>query len=181
MKSVIRNGIAFTTGAVVFYADVVAAFALALLSGVVGAGVIGLPLAFAVVYAAAAGVAVWRIARAVPRSRPLKKRLEEWAERVDDWILPSTPRPAVTPKPVAPLAFTLERAAAGPAPVQESKSTEPRPLKSYELATWKCPWCEQTPVAGTHAWEDRGPFQLLSNHAFTCPDGHKWTNSTDGG
>jgi hypothetical protein len=181
MQSVIRNGIAFTTGAVVFYGDVVAAFALALLSGVVGAGVVGLPLAVAVVSAVVAGVGVWCIVRAVPRSRPLKKQLEEWAERVDAWILPSTPRPAVAPRPVDPLAFVLDRAGAGPAPVRESKSTEPRPLESYELATWKCPWCEQTPVEGTHAWEDRGPFQLLSNHAFTCPSGHKWTNSTDGG
>ncbi|MFC9916664.1 hypothetical protein [Streptomyces sp. NPDC127197] len=129
------------------------------------------------------GVGVWCIVRAVPRSRPLKMRLEEWAVRADDWIAPPVPRPAVAPKPVDHLAFILERAAAPsmPASVPASRSTEPRPLVPYELAGWNCWRCGETAVEGTHAWRDRGPYQLLSNHTFVCPNGHRWDNSTDGG
>lgn len=176
----VRNRIGFVLGALVFYGDVTAAFALALLYGVLGPRV-----SWALAATSAVGVAVAAVCfvRAVPRSRPLKRRLEEWAGRLDDWIAPPLVRPAGATKPVDHLAFLLERATAPPvpAPATTSKSTEPRPLADYELAPWTCPTCQQTPVAGTHAWEDRGPFQLLSNHAFTCPDGHRWTNSTDGG
>ena len=183
MLSMVRSGIGFTVGAVVFYGDVVTAFALALLYGAVGAGVMGVPWLLAVASALVVGVGVWCIVRAVPRSRPLKTRLEGWAYRVDDWIAPPVALPVVPLKPVDPLAFLLERAAAPsvPAPVRESQSTEPRPLTSAELASWKCWRCGETAVEGTHAWEDRGPYQLLSNHALKCPNGHRWTNSTDGG
>ncbi|MFD3422663.1 hypothetical protein [Streptomyces decoyicus] len=64
-----------------------------------------------------------------------------------------------------------------------SRTTEPRPLKAYELASWICPEddCGRTAVKGTHHWDDRGPYQLLSNHFLECPEGHRWRNSTDGG
>ncbi|MFB6881237.1 hypothetical protein ACFCY8_10425 [Streptomyces noursei] len=64
-----------------------------------------------------------------------------------------------------------------------SRSTEPRPLQSYELASWTCPDpdCGRTAAKGTHRWDDRGPYQLLSNHSLECPKGHRWSNSTDGG
>jgi hypothetical protein len=178
MLTVIRNRIGFAVGAVVFYGDVVAACALALLYGVLGA-----QISWALAAASAAGVAVGVLClvRAVPRSRPVKQRLPEWAGRLDDWIAPRPVRSAKAPEPVDHLAFVLEGAAFPSVPVPPSRSTQPRPLAWYELATWKCPLCEQTPVEGTHAWEDRGPFQLLSNHTFMCPDGHRWSNSTDGG
>lgn len=65
--------------------------------------------------------------------------------------------------------------------VAESRSTEPRALASYELADWECPHCEQTAVEGTQAWDDRGPYQLLSVHVLRCPAGHRWSNHNDGG
>ncbi|MCC9708215.1 hypothetical protein E4N62_24920 [Streptomyces sp. MNU76] len=173
-----RNRIGFVLGALVFYGDVRAAFTLALLHSALGSRV---SWALAATSAAGAAVAVLFFVRGVPRSRPLKKRLEEWAERLDDWIAPPPVRPPGATKPVDHLAFLLDPATAPPLPAPATRSTEPRPLAEHDLATWKCPTCQQTPVAGTHAWDDRGPFQLLSNHAFTCPDGHRWTNSTDGG
>ncbi|WP_405546584.1 hypothetical protein OG590_39945 (plasmid) [Streptomyces goshikiensis] len=54
-------------------------------------------------------------------------------------------------------------------------------MASYQLASWTCPYCEQTPSEGTHHWDDRGPYQLLSVHNLVCPAGHRWNNSTDGG
>lgn len=69
-----------------------------------------------------------------------------------------------------------------PALARKSRSTEPRPLSAYELAGREPCWrCGEPPVEGTHAWDDRGDFQLLSTHTFKCPNGHGWTNSTDGG
>jgi len=69
-----------------------------------------------------------------------------------------------------------------PAPERKSRSTEPRPLEACELAVREPCWrCGEPPVEGTHAWDDRGDFQLLSNHTFRCRNGHGWTNSTDGG
>ncbi|MFJ8855684.1 hypothetical protein [Streptomyces sp. NPDC102437] len=68
-----------------------------------------------------------------------------------------------------------------PVPTRKSRSTEPRPLAAFELAGRECWRCGEPPVEGTHAWDDRGPFQLLSTHTFTCTNGHGWRNSTDGG
>lgn len=69
-----------------------------------------------------------------------------------------------------------------PAPARKSRSTKPRPLAAYELAGREPCWrCGEPPVEGTHAWDDRGDFQLLSNHTFKCANGHGWTHSTDGG
>ncbi|MGW6941363.1 hypothetical protein ACWGF3_20520 [Streptomyces xanthophaeus] len=62
-----------------------------------------------------------------------------------------------------------------------SRSTEPRALASYELADWPCPHCDESAVEGTHAWDDRGPHQLLSVHVLRCPAGHSWSNHNDGG
>lgn len=76
-------------------------------------------------------------------------------------------------------------AAAGPpateSPVAGSRSTEARALASYELADWQCPHCDETAIKGTHAWDDRGPHQLLSVHVLRCPAGHSWSNHNDGG
>lgn len=82
-----------------------------------------------------------------------------------------------------PVRYThpAEPAASAAVVVAESRSTEPRALASYELADWECPYCEQTAVEGTHAWDDRGPYQLLSVHVLRCPAGHGWSNHNDGG
>lgn len=66
-------------------------------------------------------------------------------------------------------------------PVAGSRSTEPRVLASYELADWLCPHCEEPAVEGTHAWDDRGPHQLLSVHVLRCAAGHSWSDHNDGG
>ncbi|MEW2635395.1 hypothetical protein AB0903_28060 [Streptomyces sp. NPDC048389] len=109
----------------------------------------------------------------------MKRSLSRWTGWIRRWNAPDTvSRP---PAPVDHLAVLLAVTPATPRVAAASRSTEPRPLKSYELASWLCPWCEQPAVEGTHAWEDRGPFQLLSNHTFVCGDGHRWRNSTDGG
>ncbi|MFJ2923108.1 hypothetical protein [Streptomyces sp. NPDC087307] len=69
-----------------------------------------------------------------------------------------------------------------PPPARKSRSTEPRPLAAYELAGREPCWrCGEPPVKGTHAWDDRGDYQLLSSYAFKCGAGHSWTHSTDGG
>lgn len=64
--------------------------------------------------------------------------------------------------------------------------SEPRALDAAELAGAvgdgeHCPSCRETPVAGTVAWEDRGPHQLLSVRTFRCGAGHAWEVATDGG
>ncbi|MFJ8676726.1 hypothetical protein [Streptomyces sp. NPDC093589] len=78
---------------------------------------------------------------------------------------------------------TLQLAATPTAYTPASRSTQPRPMDACELASWKCPDpdCGRTAAKGTHHWDDRGPYQLLSNHALECPNGHRWRNSTDGG
>ncbi|MFF4756359.1 hypothetical protein ACWD5R_39555 [Streptomyces sp. NPDC002514] len=169
--------VAFTVGALLFYADAVAAFVLALLCGVVGLHV--MPWWAAAVPAVAVGAAAWCVGRAVPRSR---LRLEEWALRADHWISPPAPqRSDAEAKPVELLVPESTATPRSMTPARASRSTEPRPLKPYELAGWECWRCGQPAVAGTHAWEDRGPCQLLSNHTLRCSNGHRWTNSTDGG
>ncbi|MFJ2628980.1 hypothetical protein ACIO6T_37900 [Streptomyces sp. NPDC087532] len=181
--SEIRNAVAFAVGAVVFYADLVAACALGLLYGLVSAEALGLLWALAVMSTAAVGGGVWCILRAVPRSRPLKKRLEGWASRVDDWITQPIAGHPVVPVPVTHpvLLHGLAPADVAPPPVVPSRSTLPRALEPWELTGWVCWRCGGPAVKGTHAWDDRGPGQLLSNHALECRAGHRWTNSTDGG
>ncbi|MFB7211049.1 DUF6919 domain-containing protein [Streptomyces sp. NPDC056255] len=86
------------------------------------------------------------------------------------------------PAPVDHTAALLAPRPPRPAPPRASGSTEPRPLMAHELAGREECWrCGEPPVEGTHAWDDRGDFQLLSIHAFKCAAGHGWTNSTDGG
>ncbi|MEU0630609.1 hypothetical protein [Streptomyces sp. NPDC005989] len=86
------------------------------------------------------------------------------------------------PAPVDHVAALLAPKPARPALERKSRSTEPRPLAAYELAGREPCWrCGELPVEGTHAWDDRGAFQLLSIHAFKCAAGHGWMNSTDGG
>ncbi|MFI7087707.1 hypothetical protein ACIBUR_29435 [Streptomyces anulatus] len=88
-----------------------------------------------------------------------------------------TPRPGM-------VTFGVPPAPAAPTPATTSPwRGEPRDLQPYELATWACPsaGCGRAAAKGTHRWEDRGPYQQLSNHRLECPLGHRWTNSTDGG
>ncbi|WP_424864062.1 hypothetical protein [Streptomyces sp. MMS24-I29] len=86
------------------------------------------------------------------------------------------------PAPVDHVAALLAPKPARPAPARKFRSTKPRPLAAYELVGREPCWrCGEPPVEGTHAWDDRGDFQLLSNHTFKCTNGHGWTNSTDGG
>ncbi|MFD3920213.1 DUF6919 domain-containing protein [Streptomyces sp. NPDC058595] len=84
--------------------------------------------------------------------------------------------------PVSHVAALLAPKPTRAVPPRASRSTEPRPLASYQLAGREPCWqCGQPPVEGTHAWDDRGDFQLLSNHTFKCANGHAWRHSTDGG
>ncbi|MFJ1742614.1 hypothetical protein ACIOG4_28560 [Streptomyces microflavus] len=78
--------------------------------------------------------------------------------------------------------FSIQPAPAAPAASPPWRG-EPRDLRPYELANWQCPstGCGRAAAKGTHSWEDRGPYQQLSNHRLECPLGHRWTNSTDGG
>jgi hypothetical protein len=170
-------------GALLFYADVMAACALGLLDALIAAEALGLPWALTMMSAAVAGVGLWCILRAVPCSRPLRKRLEGWAIRVDVWIMQP-----ITGYPVAPAPVTrpvlrpdLATATDTPPPVVPSRSMPPRALETWELTGWEYWRCGEPAVKGTQTWDDRGPGQLLSNHALEWRAGHPWTNSTDGG
>lgn len=57
------------------------------------------------------------------------------------------------------------------------------PLHPVELASVACPIrdCGETPVDGTLRFEDRGQFQQIAIRSYVCPDGHRWTDETDGG
>lgn len=181
--SEIRNAAAFSVGAVVFYADVIAGFALGLLYSLFSAKVLGMPWGLVAASAAMIGVGVSCVVRALPRNQPLKRRLEGWALRVDALIAQPIATGRVMPdrvprsEPVAQLA-TAETARRSSV---TARSTSPRALEPWELPAWKCWRCGGPAVKGTHAWDDRGPGQLLSNHVLTCQAGHGWTNSTDGG
>lgn len=108
------------------------------------------------------------------------KWMARWSGRIKRWGTPDSVY--FPPAPVDHLAALLAPTPAHPVPPRVSRSTKPRPLASYELAGWEvCQHCGEPPVEGTHAWEDRGDFQLLSNHTFKCTNKHSWTNSTDGG
>lgn len=41
--------------------------------------------------------------------------------------------------------------------------------------------CGEPPESGTHRFDDRGPFQLISVYTYRCGGGHEWTRQTDGG
>ncbi len=169
-----KRSLALLAAVVVFHADVVLAWVCAVVFSIVAYGVMDLSLWMAASMALVFGLGVW------VASAPLCGGwMSRWAGRVRRWGAPDTVyRP---PAPVDHLAVLLAATPTSARVAVPSQSTEPRPLKSYELTSWLCPWCEQSAVEGTHAWDDRGPFQLLSNHAFVCGDGHRWTNSTDGG
>ncbi|MEJ8654907.1 hypothetical protein WKI65_44425 [Streptomyces sp. MS1.AVA.3] len=170
-----KRSVALSAAVVVFHADVVIAWVCAAVFGIVAYGVMDLPLLMVAVMALVVGLGVWVV------SAPLCGGwMWRWSGRVRRWGAPDT-----VYWPPAPVDHVAALLAPKPAPAlvaaPKSRSTEPRPLTSYELTTWMCPWCEQPAVEGTHAWEDRGPFQMLSNHTFMCGDGHRWRNSTDGG
>jgi hypothetical protein len=95
---------------------------------------------------------------------------------------PADPAPSRPASPPPLLLSEVLRAWPGPvAPIPHPLSQRPpKPLTTHELANRQCGQCGQTAVSGTHHWDDRGPFQLLSVHTLTCPEGHTWTNSTDG-
>ncbi|MDH6125939.1 hypothetical protein [Kitasatospora sp. GP82] len=61
--------------------------------------------------------------------------------------------------------------------------TDPAPLSDHALGGETCPHpdCGRTATSGTLQWDDRGPFQLISRHTYTCPAGHRWIHDTDGG
>ncbi|MFI0742406.1 hypothetical protein ACH4PU_30670 [Streptomyces sp. NPDC021100] len=156
----------------IYHGDLTVVGIAAAAAGAVSWRVLELPLALAVLTAATVAVAAFGLAQLIP------PRL--WGR---GWIAvaawgnsrssgaPAAPRPV----PVLP----------APAPVAAvvSRSTEPRPLKPYEIPDWECPAyeCGLMASAGTHRWDDRGPYQLLSVHTLECPAGHRWSNSTDGG
>ncbi|MGW2865924.1 hypothetical protein [Streptomyces sp. NPDC001205] len=168
-----KRSVALCAALAVFHADVVIAGMCAVVFGAGAYAVMGLPLWIAASMALLLGVGVW-----VACAPLCGGRLSRRAAQIRRWGAPDTVAPVPVDHVAALLASTSARSQ-GAALV--SRSTEPRPLKSYELTTWLCPWCNRPAVEGTHAWEDRGPFQLLSNHTFRCGAGHRWTNSTDGG
>lgn len=170
----VKRAVAVFAASAVFNADTVLAWAAGVVFGVGAYGALGLPWLLAAGMALVVVLGVWRAAGAL--CGPWMMR---WSGRIDRWGNPPAVRRAAAR--VEPLAALLEPVAVRPVPAPKSQSTGSRPLKSYELAGWECWRCGETAVEGTHAWEDRGPFQLLSKHAFTCPNGHRWTNSTDGG
>ncbi|MFD6329481.1 hypothetical protein ACFWGI_07910 [Streptomyces niveus] len=157
-----------------FKADVVIAWVCAVVFTIVAYGAMDLPLWTAAALALVVGLGAW-IA-----STPL---CGQWMSRLSGRIR-RWGAPDMVNSPPASVDHVTALLAPKPArsvPPRVSRSTEPRPLASYELAGREACWrCGEPPVAGTHAWEDRGDFQLLSNHTFTCTNKHGWTNSTDG-
>ncbi|EPH46888.1 hypothetical protein ABT390_33900 [Streptomyces aurantiacus] len=170
----VRRAVALFAAITVLNADVVIAWGIGVVVSILAYGVMGVPLWLTVAIVLVAGLGIWIAVG------PLCGRgMSVWAGRIRRWGTPDTVYwPPATVEHVAAL-LGPQGAAAVSAPA--SKSTQPRPLQSHELASWKCPWCEQPAASGTHAWEGRGPHQMLSNHALICPDGHHWNNSTDGG
>ncbi|WP_157879007.1 hypothetical protein [Streptomyces sp. CT34] len=169
-----KQPISLVLSIAVFNADAVIAWAAGVMFGIVAYGVLGLPLWLAAVMALVVVLGVWFVS--APLCGPW---MMCWSGRIRNWGRPAPVRHV--PAPVDALAALLEPVTGRSVPAPQSRSTEPRPLESYELGTWECPWCERPAVSGTHHWDDRGPYQLLSNHALECPSGHRWTNSTDGG
>lgn len=169
----VKRSVALFVAVAVFHADVVIAWVCAVVFSIVAYGVMDLPLWVAAAMALVFGFGVWVVSAPVCDGWVWRR-----AGRIRRWGAPDTVYwPPAPVDHVATLLVSKPASVAAP----KSRSTAPRPLRSYELGTWLCPWCERPAVEGTHAWEDRGPFQLLSNHTFVCGDGHRWTNSTDGG
>lgn len=107
-------------------------------------------------------------------------RMMRWSARLRRWGAPDTMY--TPPQPVDHVAALLAPKPVRSVPAPRSQSTEPRQLTKHELPLYLNCWrCGGPPVEGTHAWEDRGPFQLLSNYALKCTNGHRWRHSTDGG
>ncbi|MET9956310.1 hypothetical protein ABZ135_32850 [Streptomyces sp. NPDC006339] len=155
--------------------DVVVAWVCAVVFAVVAYGAMGVALWLAAAMAVVIGVGVWLSVGPLCEWRMLS-----WSARIRRWGAPDTVY--APPAPVDYVAALLAAKPVRPAPARVSQSTEPRPLKPYELLGKEPCWrCGEPPVEGTHAWDDRGDFQLLSNHTFRCANGHGWTHSTDGG
>ncbi|MFD3484925.1 hypothetical protein [Streptomyces sp. NPDC058665] len=169
-----QRAVALALAIVVFNADVVIAWVCAVVFSIVAYGAMDLPLWMAAAMALVVGLGV------CAASAPLCGGwMWRWSGRIRRWAAPDTVYSP--PAPVDHVAALLARKPTRSVPPRVSRSTEPRPLASYELAGREACWrCGEPPVEGTHAWEDRGDFQLLSNHTFTCTNGHGWTNSTDG-
>ncbi|MEU5476776.1 hypothetical protein [Streptomyces mirabilis] len=152
----------------IYYADLVVAGAAAATSGAVAWRVLNLPPVTVAVSTLVVAAGAFGLAQLFP-ARLLGKgwmAVHAWADRK-----PNPPATQLTPRPTA----------IHPVVEPTSRSTDPRPLATCELTSWTCPWCESTASTGTHRWDDRGPYQLLSVHTLECPGGHRWTNSTDGG
>lgn len=174
LLAAVKRPIALAAALTVWHTDVVAAWVTGALFSMVAYGVLMVPLWTAVAVALVVGIGVWIVAE--PRCWRLSAK---WSVRIRRWGAPDT---VYSPPPVDHLAALLVAKPVHPAPERKSRSTEPRPLAAYELAGREPCWrCGEPPVEGTHAWDDRGDFQLLSNHTFKCRNGHGWTNSTDGG
>ncbi|WP_329583672.1 hypothetical protein [Streptomyces sp. NBC_01361] len=158
-----------------FSLDVVVAWVCAVVCCIVAYRVLVVPFWIAAAMALVFGLGVW-----IAVGPLCGWRMLPWSARIKRWGAPDTVYSP--PAPVDHVAALLTPRPVGSLAPRPSQSTEPRPLESYELAGREPCWrCGAPPVEGTHAWEDRGPFQKLSNHTFKCENGHRWTNSTDGG
>ncbi|WP_328380699.1 hypothetical protein OHB13_38325 (plasmid) [Streptomyces sp. NBC_00440] len=175
LLAAVKRRIALSAAITVFHADVVVAWAAGVLCSIVAYGGMAAPLWMSAAMAVVVYLGVWLAAG------PLFWGLAaNWSVRIRRWGAPETVYSP--PPPVDHVAELLASKPARQVPEQTSRSTEPRPLKPYELSGCQPCWrCGEPPVEGRHAWEDRGPYQLLSNHTFKCRNGHRWTNSTDGG
>ncbi|MER0477044.1 hypothetical protein ABR737_01495 [Streptomyces sp. Edi2] len=175
LLAAVKRPIALAAAVTVWHADVMVAWVAGVLFSIVAYGVLMVPLWMAAAMALVVGLGVWIAAGPLcwgPTSN--------WSVRIRRWGAPDTVYSP--PPPMDHLATLLAAKPVYPAPERKSRSTEPRPLAAYELVGREPCWrCGEPPVEGTHAWDDRGDFQLLSNHTFKCGNGHGWTNSTDGG
>ncbi|MFF4741296.1 hypothetical protein ACFY2W_36245 [Streptomyces sp. NPDC001262] len=167
--------VAWPLSEAVYHADVVVACGAAVAYGVVAWQVWEMPGVMATLTALVVAAGVFALAQLFPRRLLGRGWMALTAWGVRGTRAPAAARPVPAPVLAAVVVMpTVER---------PSRSTEPRPLAFYELPDWECPVSECGLVAssGTHHWDDRGPFQLLSVHRLQCPAGHRWMNSSDGG
>ncbi|MFJ2709060.1 hypothetical protein ACIO3R_38550 [Streptomyces sp. NPDC087428] len=175
LPAAVKRPVALAAAITVFHADVLVAWVAGVLCSIVAYGVLMMPLLMTGAMAIVVYLGVWFAAGPLCWGPALN-----WSVRIRRWGAPDT---VYSPQP--PVDHVAALLAAPPlrlAPARKSRSTDPRPLAAYELVGREPCWrCGEPPVEGTHAWDDRGDFQLLSNHTFKCRTGHRWTNSTDGG
>ena len=69
----------------------------------------------------------------------------------------------------------------GMTPRSKPISTEPKPLTFLPTDYYYCPRCNELPTTGTHYWKNPNTFYEIHVYNLECPNGHKYTEQTDGG